>query len=61
MKVADWYKWTRFKKRAGGILLLLGILISFGMEDGSISYGVYGLLVAGTGSIILSTVPKSQW
>jgi hypothetical protein len=61
MKVADWNKWTRFKKRAGAILLLLGILISFGMEDGSISYGVYGLLVAGTGSIILSTVPKNQW
>ena len=61
MRVANWYKWTRFKKRAGATLLLLGVLISFGMENGSISYGIYGLLVAGTGSIILSTVPRNQW
>jgi hypothetical protein len=61
MRVADWYKWTRFKKRVGATLLLLGILISFGMENGSISYGVYGLIIAGTGAIIISTVPKNQW
>lgn len=61
MRVANWYKWTRFKKRAGATLLLLGILISFGMENGSISYGIYGLLIAGTGSIIISTVPRNQW
>jgi hypothetical protein len=61
MRVADWYKWTRFKKRAGGILLFLGILISFGMENGSIFYGVYGLIIAGTGAMIINTVPRNQW
>lgn len=60
MRVTDWYKWTRFKKRLSVSLLLVGIFISFGMEDGSIAYGVWGLVIAGTGLLIFNTIRPSE-
>jgi hypothetical protein len=61
MKVTDWYKWTRFKKRAGITLLIVGTFVSFGMEDGSMAYGVWGLVIAGTGVLITNTIRISEW
>ena len=61
MKVADWYKWTRFKKRFSVSLLLVGIFLSFGMENGSIAYGVWGIVFAGVGAMIASSVRTNEW
>jgi hypothetical protein len=61
MKVTDWYKWTRFKKRAGITLVSIGIFLSFGMENGSMSYGVWGLIVAGAGLAITQTIRTNEW
>lgn len=61
MKVSDWGKWTRFKKRASVSLILVGIFISFGMEKGSIAYGLWALVVAGTGATIASTIRTNEW
>lgn len=60
MRVTDWYKWTRFKKRLSVSLLLVGTFISFGMEDGSIAYGVWGLVIAGTGLLIFNTIRPNE-
>jgi hypothetical protein len=60
MRVTDWYKWTRFKKRLSVSLLLVGIFLSFGMENGSIAYGVWGLVIAGTGLLIFNTIRPSE-
>lgn len=61
MRVADWEKWTRFKKRISVLLLIVGIFISFGMETGSIFYGVWGLAIAGCGAVIFSTIRENEW
>ena len=61
MRVTDWNKWTRFKKRVGVTLLLVGIFLSFGMEDGSIAYGVWGIIIAGTGVAITQTIRTNEW
>jgi hypothetical protein len=60
MRVTDWYKWTRFKKRLSVSLLFVGIFLSFGMENGSIAYGVWGLVIAGTGLLIFNTIRPSE-
>ena len=60
MRVTDWYKWTRFKKRFSVSLLLVGIFLSFGMENGSMAYGVWGLVIAGTGLLIFNTIRPSE-
>jgi hypothetical protein len=61
MRVSDWNKWTRFKKRLSVSLLLVGIFISFGMENGSIAYGVWGIVIAGTGLVIFNTIRPDEW
>jgi hypothetical protein len=61
MKVADWHKWTRFKKRLSVSLLLVGIFLSFGMENGSIAYGVWGIIFAGVGAMIAFSVRTNEW
>jgi len=61
MRVSDWHKWTRFKKRLSVSLLLVGIFISFGMENGSIAYGVWGIVIAGTGLVIFKTIRPDEW
>ena len=60
MRVTDWHKWTRFKKRLSVSLLLVGIFLSFGMENGSIAYGMWGLVIAGTGLLIFNTIRPSE-
>lgn len=61
MRVVNWYKWTRFKKRISVSLISLGIFISFGMENGSIAYGVWGIIIAGVGLVIFNTVHPHEW
>lgn len=61
MKVVNWCKWTRFKKRISLSLLLTGTFISFGMEDGSILYGIWGATIAGCGVLILNTIRENEW
>lgn len=61
MRVTDWYKWTRFKKRISVSLILVGIFISFGMENGSMAYGFWGIVIAGTGIAIFNTIRPDEF
>lgn len=61
MRVVDWYKWTRFKKRVSISLVLFGILLSFGMEKGSLLYGLWGLGFAGAGVLIAQSINRDEW
>lgn len=61
MRVTNWSRWTTFKKKVSIALILTGILLSFGMEDGSIAYGFWGILVALAGLAIFNTISFNEW
>lgn len=56
MYVKDHYRWAQAKKKASGTLLFVGIFLSFGMEGGSLWWGIIGLIVAFTGIGIFQTI-----
>lgn len=55
LRVVNWYKWNRAKKRLGSTLLLTGIFLGFGVES-SLMWGVVGIPIAFTGALVLNTV-----
>ena len=61
MRVTNWYKWTRFKKRLGCSMGLFGIFLGFGIEKGGTSYGVWGILISLAGAYIVSTIRPNEW
>lgn len=61
MKVVDWYKWTRFKKRLVGVCFLIAFLCVFSMENGGDVYGYWGVFFSFIGALTLSTIDRDYW
>lgn len=61
MRVANWYKWTRFKKRLATTLFLVGMLMGLSIENGSIAYGYWGIFFGILGVSILTTIRDNEW
>jgi hypothetical protein len=61
LKVSDWAKWTRAKKKAIVTLYTIGLLLGFTIENASIWWGVLGLIFCGIGALIMSTIRVSEW
>lgn len=61
MRVTNWYKWTRFKKRVVGGCLLASFLLVFSMEQGGDALGYWGVVFALAGAGVLSTIDRDEW
>ena len=61
MRVSNWYRWTRTKKRFAGICLLIGFLLAFTIETAPLSWGVVGIVFALVGVSILNTIHPDEW
>lgn len=56
MRVFDWTKWNRFKKRFALLLLVIGILLGLGVENAKSMLGGYiGIVFIMWASFIFST------
>lgn len=57
MRVSNWTKWTRFKKRVVLLLLVIGIPLGLGVEgSNSMTGGYIGLVLVLWASFIFSTI-----
>ena len=62
IRVTNWTKWTRFKKRVMVILFLLGMLIALGVENSdSIANGVIGIILLFLSAMVFNTIRESEW
>lgn len=61
LKVSDWAKWTRAKKKAIVILYTIGLALGFTIEKASIWWGVLGLILCGIGALIVNTIRDNEW
>jgi hypothetical protein len=61
MKVTNWYKWTRFKKRVVLACLLMGFILVFAMENGGDAYGYWGVAFSLFGAYVISTIDRNDW
>lgn len=60
VRVVDWYKWTRFKKRLSSFLFFLGLFLAFGIES-SLMYGVVSMFVLLLANSLLATIRETEW
>jgi hypothetical protein len=61
LKVHDWAKWTRAKKKTIVVFYTIGLLLGFTIENASIWWGVLGLIFCAIGAIIMSTIRVNEW
>ena len=60
MRVVNWYKWTRFKKRVVGVGFCTGFILSFGLES-NLMFGVAGICVLGVSALVMNTIADHEW
>ena len=60
LKVTDWDKWTRAKKKVGFSLICLGVFLSFGVEE-SMMWGVVAIPTALVGAFIINSIRLNEW
>lgn len=61
MKVYDWNKWTKVKKRFAGITMALGFLCAFGVEGGSLWWGVLGIAFGCASILAICSIQEYEW
>lgn len=65
MKVANWYKWTRFKKRLIVLFFFLGIGFAGGVETADptqvFSRGFLAIACLLVGLFIVFTIREEEW
>jgi len=61
MRVSNWYRWTRTKKRLMGACYLIGFILAFCMEEGGNAYGYWGLGFMFAGALIMETIRHNEW
>jgi hypothetical protein len=61
LRVSDWAKWTRAKKKAITVLYTVGIALGFTIEKASLWWGVLGIFLCIIGAILVSTIRHHEW
>jgi len=61
MRVEDWAKWTRAKKKAIVVLYTIGISLGLSIEKASLWWGVLGVFLCGIGACIVNTIHDHEW
>lgn len=61
MRVTNWYKWTRTKKRFAGLCMIVGILLGLSVETSPLWVGVIGLILCGAGCFTITTIHDHEW
>lgn len=61
MKVTNWYKWTRAKKRFAVTSMIVGILMGLSVENNSLWVGIVGLMFCGAGCYTVTTIQDHEW
>jgi hypothetical protein len=61
MRVTNWYKWTRTKKRFAGVSMIVGILMGLSIENNSLWWGVAGIVLCGASAFTVTTIQDHEW
>lgn len=61
MKVTNWYKWTRTKKRFAFTCMIVGVLMGLSIENNPLWVGMIGLALCGAGCATITTIQDHEW
>lgn len=60
MRVADWAKWTRAKKKLATFLAVVGVFVSFGVES-SLWWGVLAIIMTLMAIVVVESIAPHEW
>ena len=61
MRVTNWYKWTRTKKRYALASMCIGLLLGLSIENNSLWFGVVGIIFCASSAYTITTIHDNEW